>query len=111
MRNDKIIRLLMPFLACIAVSACFDNQRRQLARCDLEAKKAGFYSSPVGNEPWHTDNLCMMAAGYEPFSDETNKHRCTIEIMTYENPLLLPTNWVDGSENLLGRARVTRSKA
>jgi len=80
-RNHNTIKLL-PFLTCIAVSGCFDDQRTQLARCDLEAKKAGFYYSWAVNEPRHTVNLCMMAAGYEYFYDETNKDRCTAEIMT-----------------------------
>jgi hypothetical protein len=94
--NDNIIRRrLLPFLVCISVSGCFDDQKMQLTRCDFEARTAGFYSSPAGNEPGKTVNLCMMAAGYEFFYDETNKNRCTVEIMTYENPYCYkPIGWI-----------------
>jgi hypothetical protein len=84
-RASAIERAAALLIASVALSGCFDDQRKELARCDLEAKRAGLYSlSSPANEPGHTIGLCMTAAGYE--YSYADRARCTIKTPFYENP-------------------------
>jgi hypothetical protein len=81
-------------LLLLTLSGCFNDQKQQLAKCELEARQY----PPRSNEAITYINLCMQANGYE--WDRIEK-RCTVgrfddwSMDELRNPYCYePTGWL-----------------
>jgi hypothetical protein len=78
------MRWLLAVLVAIPVAGCFDDQKRQIAVCELDAIHT--YPSErldVGGKIEHLIITCMRAQGYA--FDMTDK-RCPVEFGMATNP-------------------------
>ena len=66
-----MIRPSCLILAAVALSACIDDQKQAVARCeyDVRSRLADSFNNPIGasydREGWAQVRLCMKAHGYE----------------------------------------------